>query len=85
MIEEKLQKRLKKAALLVISISVAVLICGGLFSSYLSRTTDRIQIPDPETAPGRLPDIILSVCIYYPQFQFGSGTSGRASETDSGI
>ena len=42
MMEEKLQKRLKKAALLVISISVAVLICGGLFSSYLSRTTDRI-------------------------------------------
>ena len=40
MIEKRLQKRLRKATILVICICTVFLICGGLFSSYLARTRE---------------------------------------------
>lgn len=42
MIEEKLRKRLKKAAAAVICISLLFLICGGVFSAYLENTRNQL-------------------------------------------
>ena len=35
MIEEKLRKRLRRAAILVVCINLSLLVCGGIFSAYL--------------------------------------------------